>query len=336
MKLREQLVSEIKELRESIDSAMQSSIDSVRWLAPSLSAKRDALAALETGRCVFTGYGVRHVVVVGLHALPPEKLRAFVLTLAGNTKASGNLALEALDGCYAEIRMNAKETAWVVDCASPDRKLVVAWHWGPDDIRRHKYFPRGPRVPTTNGGGHWCGLVGGGMYYGDKQSEKEAVGVMLTALDQIERTGRTPMEQEEFLQTCLRATHEAAAIVAAYPYFGKAARAVASMHAKDLRGDLAVVIAQKAVELFESDRAAEAEAARQREEAELARLLAEEEAARKAAEEAARKAAEEAAQKAAEEAKIRALGYTPEQWAAMTPKQQRIALHNGRLHRLIA
>jgi len=318
-----ELSAEITRLeRVSPDSAHR---EFYRWQALSR-----ALKAVEEGKVFLGGDGAK-VLIVGLHALPDALLERFIAAV-GQTKSRGNEALVLLDGQRGEIRRNNERKLWVVDLSSTRGQILFGWHG------QRPCYIRGPRVPTTNGGGHWCGVVHrGAMPHILGTSAVHTVEFLDRAEAVLASTGMTPMQVEEAksarYRACRQAAEAAAAALGTAGYDYPTAVGLRLVGGADNFGSpIPPDLADRIVAAIREEQAA-AEAAKRA--AEEARIMAELEAeqARLAAE---RAAAEAEARRAAEvEATCTALGIAADQWTAMTDKQRRLALHRARLAGLV-
>jgi len=153
----------------------------------------------------------------------------------------------------------------------------------------------GPRLNTTNGAAWWCGVVSATMPF-DPQKNPRTVNYIRGAVECLAAHGMTLLAW----------------------WKSENARKVAEAEAESLARP-----ARVAAEREEAEKAAQA--------AEEARLMAELEAEQERI--AAERAEQEAREKRDEEiaTTCRAIGISPEQWRGMTEKQQRLALHRGRL-----
>jgi len=282
-----------------------------------------SIKAEEEGKVFLSGEGAKGVLVVGLDALPPERREAFLSALTAE-KARANEALLQLDGCRGHIRRNKAGTCWVIDLGAADGEVLYGWQTGPRETRFS-----GPRLPVTNGGGHWVGLLGGGLAIDAGKSPKGAA-ALERAQSCWREHGRTPLQQlrvrnaEIIRQGQLRVVRESAVSRAMgamdiHPIEAARYRERWSQRAEEI-GDCGDLEERLLAEMrAEQQAAADAEAARQ---------LAEEEAerARQA------KSEQERAEADAEVTAVcAALGLTADEYAAMSPKKQALARHKARL-----
>lgn len=309
--------AEAEELRRRIDRLSAVSPDTASREGFNLAAIQSAIRAEEEDKCFFSADGGKGVLVLSISALPAEK-RAEFISACGGWKSRRNSALLVLDGERGEIRRNAAGTCWVIDLASSRRAVMFAWAASGGT----KFS--GPRLNTTNGGGHWCGLVSSAMPI-DPERNPKTVAFVQQAMACLAENGMTPRQWE---------SGESARRVAEQQRRDAIVRA--ATEARKLDGYVApsAGYVRAAEELSGSTDLVErirARVAADRLAAEEARIMAELEAeqVRIAAEKAAAEAA--ARRQAAIAATYTAAGISPEQWQGMTPKQQGLALHRARL-----
>jgi len=276
---------EAQELRGRINRLQVVSQDTAYREGFNLAAMEKSISAEEADKVFLSADGAKGVLVLGISALGAEKAAAFIAG-CGGWKSHANSVLTALDGERGEIRRNAAGTCWVIDLASPRRTTMFAWTSGPRETRL-----AGPRLNTTNGAAHWCGVVSATMPFASEKSPA-TVAIIQRGMECLAAHGMTPRQWAA----------------------GEATRRQAEEAAKAAK--------------WEAEAPARAAAAHAAEEA---RIMAELEAeqAKLAAEKAAQEIA--AKQAAAVAATCRAAGISPEQWQGMTPKQQGLALHRARL-----
>lgn len=295
-------------------------------------ALRRAQQAAETDKVFLSGEGVKGVLIVGISALSPEKAESFV-SECGGWKSHANSALTVLDGEKGEIRKNKAETCWVIDLASSRGTTLFAWETGPRSIRF-----AGPRLNTTNGGAHWCGLVSETMPFNPEKSPNTA-GFIKRAVACLTEHGMTP-NQWERTENARRVVEgeRYAEVVRAAAKAGEADGVVVCVGfgcgvtrgeqyiavAKELAGTTGPVPENLAELVREKITAAKLVA-------EEARLMAELEAEQARLTEEKSKAEAEAKQRSAIEATCRSAGISFAEWPKMTPKQQGLALHRARL-----
>ncbi|OHA19006.1 MAG: hypothetical protein A2938_03180 [Candidatus Taylorbacteria bacterium RIFCSPLOWO2_01_FULL_48_100] len=294
-----------------------------------------AQQAAETDKVFLGGYG-KGVLVLGISALGFEKAKSFIAA-CGGWKSHANGALTLLDGEKGEIRKNAKGTCWVIDLASSRRTIMFSWSSGPRDTRL-----AGPKLNTTNGGAHWCGLVSETMPF-NRENSPVAVSYIKRATTCLAEHGMTPNQWERVENARRVAESERhAEIVRAAAKAGEANGVVVCVGFgyNPTRGEQYILVAEEfsgstgpipenLAELVHARFAAAKLAAEEKRimeklEAEQAELV------QKKA-----KAEAEAKQQAAIEATCRAVGISLTDWQAMTPKKQGQALHRARLARKI-
>lgn len=296
-----------------------------------LQALRRAEGAAKEDKVFLGGYA-KGVLILGISALGQEKAEKFVAA-CGGWKSHTNWALVQLDGEKGEIRKNKAGTCWVIDLASPRRSVMFAWTSGPREVRF-----AGPRLNTTNGGAHWCGLISETTPF-NREKSPNAVAFLERATACFAEHGMTPRQwadHERVLDNARRERH--AEVVRAAISAGERDGAVVSVGfgynptrggeyiavAEEIAGETGPVPADLAEQIhsrFAAKRQAEEEARLMAElEAEQARL-AEEKA----------KAEAEARRQADIRVACQSAGVSPEVWQAMSPKQQRLALHRARL-----
>ncbi len=317
------------ELRARVRRLETVSQDTAHREGFSLAAVERQISADETGQVFLSGEGAKGILIVGLHGLTESERSRFVGALGG-LKARSNSALLALDGVRGEIRRNAAGTCWVVDLASPRRVPMFAWAAQTQGCGRSTKLG-GPRLPTTNGGAHWCGLVSATMPITPEESPK-ACAYAQEGMACLAEHGCTPMQLEarrnaERAELCARQSAARVVVFLASKATGTTARMRG--HWGDLTefGERLMSLAmcgasQDAVVAHIRAEQAAAEEARI-----MAELVAEESAAK------ARIAAEQAAtlKRAALAAVLRAVGITQSEWDSMSPKQQGLAQHRARL-----
>ncbi|MDP3661715.1 MAG: hypothetical protein Q8R17_02610 [bacterium] len=290
-----------------------------------------AQQAAETDKVFLGGYG-KGVLVLGISALGFEKVKSFIAA-CGGWKSHANGALTLLDGEKGEIRKNAKGTCWVIDLVSPRRTTMFAWTSGPREIRF-----AGPRLNTTNGGAHWCGLVSETMPF-NAEGSPNMVAFLKRAVTGFAEHGMTPTQWQRAENARRVAESERhAEIVRAAAKAGEADGVVVCVGFgyNPTRGEHYILVAEELAgatgpvpeNLAELVRARFAAAKLAAEEKRIMEELAAEQAelVQKKA-----KAEAEAKQQAAIAVTCQAAGISLTEWQGMTPKQQRIALHNARL-----
>lgn len=301
-----------------------------------LQALSRAQEAAESDRVFLSGYG-KGVLVINISALGPEKAEKFIRGCAG-WKSHVNRILTCLDGEKGEIRLNKKGTCWVVDLASPQRKIMFAWSASQQFNRWSgpRYF--GPRLNTTNGAGHWCGLVSEAMPL-DPERNPTCAKFLREAMNCLQEHGMTPNQwvsvenarrsaaqkrQDAILRAVIDAGELDGVLKNGVGWFLQSSREKYLKVAEEIVGSSDVIPSDLTMQI----RAHFAEVNKAEEEA---RILAELEAEQiRLANEKVRQEAESKRQ--AEISSIcRTLGITSREWDDMTPKQQRLALHRARL-----
>ena len=292
-----------------------------------------AQEAAETEKVFLSGLGVKGVLVLGISTLGFEKAKSFIAA-CGGWKSHANLALLCLDGEKGEIRKNAKGTCWVIDLASSCRTTMFAWSSGPGDTRL-----AGPRLNTTNGGAHWCGLVSTSFSL-QLSAEKApaAMAYVKRATACLAEHGMTPNQWErvENARQSAENNRRIAVLDAAFsaaqsdgaqysyggygPQWGVEYREAAF----SIAGESGPV-PENLTELICGKIAAAKLAA------EEARLMAELEAEQVRLVDEKSKTEAEAKRLAEVEKTCRAAGISPDEWESMTEKKRRIALHRVRL-----
>jgi hypothetical protein len=297
-----------------------------------LEALRRAEGAAKEDKVFLGGYA-KGVLILGISALGLEKAEKFVAA-CGGWKSHTNWALVMLDGEKGEIRKNKAGTCWVIDLASPRREVMFAWTSGPRETRL-----AGPRLNTTNGGAHWCGLTSTSVITGHEEknpSSTEFLRKALTCWKEHGMTTRQWAEVESARQNAERERH--AEVVRAAASAGERDGVIVSIGfgynptrggeyiavAEEIAGSTGPVPADLTNQIC-----ARFAAKRQIEEEALLMAELETEQARIAEE----KAKAEAEAKRQNEIRVacQSTGVSPEQWQTMTPKQQRLALHRARL-----
>ncbi len=282
---------------------------------------------------VFLGGYAKGVLVLGISALGHEKAEKFIAA-CGGWKSHANRVLELLDGEKGEIRMNKARSCWVIDLASPRSEIMFTWTSGPRERRLV-----GPRLNTTNGGAHWCGLISSSVIAGQETENPASAEFVRKAMSCWSEHGMTPRQWASVESKRQNAGLERhAEIVRAAIDAGKLDGMVVCEglgHSLDLNtnyisiaeeiagtsGPVPLDLADQIHAMFVVKRRVEEEARFMAElESEQALLAAE-------------KAKSEAeAERLAEVAvACQSAGVSPEQWQAMTPKQQRLAIHRVRL-----
>jgi hypothetical protein len=257
------------------------------------------------------------VLLVGLDVLT-DGGAAIRAAYATGFKAHKNWAvIRLLDGQQAEIRLNAAETAWVVDFASPRRATMFAWTSGPSmqTGRGGNVRHAGPRLEYTNGGAWCCGIVNAQVATARGWTEERA-GATLDLIRQgmvsLAERGMTPMQWRAAESA---AANRRSAVASALWEAKEADYTLACAAANASNGD---IDAARAWLRKVADEKAATEAA-----GEEARIMAELE-----AEQAVAIAAQQAAAAAEKQSRENAAAGVTSQ---MTPKQARIAIHNARL-----
>lgn len=296
-----------------------------------LDALRRAQGAAETNRVFLSGQGVKGVLVIGISARGPEKAKSFIAS-CGGWKSRANSALLCLDGEKGEIRKNKAGTCWVIDLASPRGTTLFAWTSGPREVRL-----AGPRLNTSNGAAHWCGLVSATMQLSAEKAPV-AVAFIKRAEACLAEHGMTPNQWEraenarrhaecERRNSVLNAAFQAAKGEGAeYDYGGYGPQRGGEYReaAFALAGEVGPV-SENLAELVHEKIAAVKLAA------EEARLTEDLEAERARLAEEKVKAEAEAKRLAEIATTCRSAGISLAEWQGMTPKQQRLALHRARL-----
>jgi hypothetical protein len=344
-------------LREEITRLERVSTDEAhrRWFH--LSGILRAIEALTKGRIFLSGEGAKGVLILGLNRLPDEAVERFCAALS-LPKAKSNSALRALDGVRAHVRKNRADTCWVIEI-DPTGPPLFAWPagrlpdgrpWETTDGTTVRLA--GPRLPVTNGGAHWVGVINATTPI-DPVRSPMAAAFVAEAMAAMARDGLTPLQREaarrkaeEEAEARRRAISEAAqeagrrdgrrVVPEGFRTVGEGTEYIEAAERLAGDGPVPANLADLVQAEIAARRAAEAEARRKAEEEAEARRRAEEEA-RLAAEKAAREAAEAEARRKAEQEEIarRHAGLSPEQWAALPEKRRRIAIHNARLAGLI-
>jgi hypothetical protein len=302
-----------------------------------------AVKALSEGTVFLSGEGAKGVLIVGLERLQDDVLERFCRALEG-VKSRANNALLVLDGIRAKVRKNKADTCWVIEI-DPKGAPLFAWPtaflpdgrvWE-DNYRGTLFKLGGPRLPVSNGGAWWVGVLNANTPI-DPAKSPVAVEFVIKAMEAMAKDGMTPLQREAARQ---RAAEEArarrAAIIAAAQEAGRrdGRRVVPEdkgteyiKAAERLAGESGPVPADLADRVHAEFAAKRAE--------EEARRKAEEEA-RIAAEKAAREAAEKVARQRAEiEEKVRQRsGFSEEQWAALPEKKRRLEIHKAKIAGLI-
>jgi hypothetical protein len=290
-----------------------------------------AQEAAETDKVFLGGYA-KGVLILGISTLGFEKAKSFIAS-CGGWKSHANLTLLCLDGEKGEIRKNKAGTCWVIDLASHRRTTMFGWMSGPKEIRF-----AGPRLNTTNGGAHWCGLVSETMPF-NRESSPNAVAFLKRATAIWAEHGMTPMQWQRAENARRVAESERyAEVVRAAAKAGEADGVVVCVGFgyNPTRGEKYILVAEELAgrtgpvpenlaELVHEKITALKLAA------EEIRIMAELEAEQiRLAEE---KTRSEAAAKMLTEIEktCRAAGISLAEWQGMTPKQQRLALHRARL-----
>lgn len=152
-------------------------------------ALRRAQKACDEGVVFFSADGAMGVMVRGISALKPEKAKAFIAA-CGGWKSHANSALTVLDGERGVVRKNEKGTCWVIDLASSKGTVLFSWESGPQQVRY-----AGPRLNTTNGAAHWCGLVSETMPMNTEKAPN-TVTFLSNCSACFEKTGLTPNQLE--------------------------------------------------------------------------------------------------------------------------------------------
>ena len=318
-----------------------------------------AVKALSEGTVFLSGEGAKGVLIVGLQRLQDDILERFCSALEGR-KTEANYALLTLDGVRAKVRKNKADTCWVIEIG-PAGAPLFAWPAGClpngkawEDSHKGTLFKLGgPRLPVSNGGAWWVGVLNATTPI-DPAKSPLAVEFVIRGMEAMAKDGMTPLQRCRAQQ---RAAEEArarrAAIIAAAQEAGRrdGRRVVPDgkwtipegeeyiQAAERLAGETGPVPANL-TDLVHAEIAAK----RAEEEARLAAERAAEEARRRAEEEA-RLAAEKAAREAAEaEARRKAeieekarqhSGLTVEQWSSLPEKKRRLEIHKARLAGLI-
>jgi hypothetical protein len=207
---------------------------------------------------------------------------------------------------------------------------MFGWYAGPGEQR---YC--GPRLPVTNGGAHWVGLAF--VEVGHEAGKEKTVAFIQSAMECLAKHGRTPMAH----QAWERAEREARNTMRDFAVKAMNRCGVPSYNNRYVGGWSPACDrwTDRAVALGKSDDLVDrltAEIMAEQTAADEARIMAELEAeqTRLAAEkaEAEKAAAAEAKRQSDIAATCRATGCTAEQWEAMTPKQQGLAMHRARLN----
>lgn len=296
-----------------------------------LQALRRAQEAAETGNVFLSGNGVKGVLVLGISALGFEKAKSFIAS-CGGWKSHANSALLCLDGEKGEIRKNKAGTCWVIDLASPRDTTLFAWTSGPGDTQL-----AGPRLNTTNGAAHWCGLVSASM---EISADKAPVAMMFIkrAVACLAEHGMTPRQWEKSENARITAENNRhiaiidAARKAAQadgaswshggygPQWGEEYREAAFSLASatsPIPENLAELVREKIAKARLIAEEAQIMAHLEAEQAKLVadRIMAE----------------DQAKQEVAIEVTCKAAGISLVAWQGMTLKQQRLALHRTRL-----
>jgi len=345
-------------LRQEIQHLERVSTDEAhrRWFH--LSGQLRAIEALTKGRIFLSGEGAKGVLILGLDRLSDEAIERFCAAVS-RPKAASNAALRTLDGVRAFVRQNRAGTCWVIQIdpagpplfAWPAGRLPDGRAWETTDGTTVRLA--GPRLPVTNGGAHWVGVINATTPI-DPARSPMAAAFVAEGMAAMAKDGLTPLQREAARrkaeaeaearrQAIIEAAQEAGrrdgrrVVPEGFRTVGEGTEYIEA--AERLAGETGLVPANLA-DLVQAEiaarRAAEAEARRKAEEEAEARRKAEEEA-RLAAEKAAREAAEAEARRKAEMEEIarRHAGLSSEQWAALPEKRRRIAVHNARLAGLI-
>jgi len=325
------------ELSERITHLSVVSQDTAYREGFNLHALRRAQHAAEEDKVFLSGQRVAGVLVLGIHALGQEKAEKFIAACGGR-KSCANWALLELDGEKGEIRLNRARTCWVIDLASPRREVMFGWTAHKDFHKWSGTRCAGPRLNTTNGGGHWCGLVSPSMPF-NKEISPNTVEFIQRAVSCFTEHGMTLRQWHEAESARRKAEDDRyaevvrAAIVAGEfddvtvrvgfgynPTRGGEYIAVAEEIA-GTAGPVATDLAEKVHARVVAKRQAEDEARIMAElEAEQARLADEK-----------AKADSEVKRQAEIAATCAATGISATEWQGMTSKQQRLALHRARL-----
>jgi hypothetical protein len=303
-----------------------------------LEALRRAQGAAETNKVFLSGQGVSGVLIVGISALGPEKAERFIAA-CGGWKSHANWALLSLDGEKGEIRRNKAGTCWVIDLESLRGTTLFGWTASKDFKRWTGVRYAGPKLNTTNGAGHWCGVTSESVIAGREEANPHSVEFIRQATACWNEHGMTPRQwhdSESKRREAERKRYEE--VVRAAAKAGEADGVVVCLGFgyNPTRGGEYIAIAEELAgatgpvpeDLADQVRVRFAAKQKVKEEA---RLMAELEAehARLSAEKAAAEA--EAKRQTDIAATCRAAGISPGKWETMTEKQRRIALHNARL-----
>jgi hypothetical protein len=297
-----------------------------------LEALRRAQHAAEEDKVFLSGQGVKGVLILGISALNPDKAEAFISACAG-WKSHVNSVLELLDGELGEIRLNKAVTCWVIDLASPRREIIFAWSTGPGGQRLV-----GPKLNTTNGAAHWCGVITESVPL-NREASPATVAFLERATQCFIENKMTPRQWERVENARKQAESERhglvvrAAIAAGETdgvvvYVGcgyNPTRGEAYIQAAEEIAGTTGPVPENLATLVREKIAAIKRAA------EEARLMAELEAEQARLTEEKAKAEDEAKRQEEIKTACRAAGVSPEQWRDMTAKQQRLALHRARL-----
>lgn len=297
-----------------------------------LSALRRAQEAAETGKVFLSGEGVKSILILGISTLEPKKAQS-VVSSCGGWKSHANSTLLCLDGEKGEIRKNAAGTCWVIDLASPRRTIMFAWDSGPKSTKL-----AGPRLNTTNGAAHWCGLVSETMPFNEEASPK-TLAFIKQATDCLAEHSMTP-KQWECAENSRRVTERErhSQVVRAAIEAGKIDGVVVSvgfgynptrgkeyiLAAEEIAG-VAGPVPENLAELVHT-KISTAKLA-----VEEARIMAELEAEQLRVAQAILEAETLEKQQGEVNKICHIIGATYDKWHAMTPKQQRQALHRARL-----
>ncbi len=291
-----------------------------------------AQTAAETDKVFFSGLGVKGVLILGISTLEPKKAQS-VIASSGGWKSHANSTLLCLDGEKGEIRKNKAGTCWIIDLASPRRTAMFAWESGPKSVRL-----AGPRLNTTNGAAHWCGLVSEMMPFNTEMSPHTA-SFLKRAVACMTEHGMTPKQWERAENARRTAESERRSeIICAATKAGQIDGVVVCVECgcNPTRGENYILAAEELAgttgpvpenlaELVHAKIAATKLAA------EEARIMAELKSEQLRITEAKIEAEVTAKQQVETEKVCRLIGVSFAEWQGLTPKQQRQALHRARL-----
>ncbi len=323
--------TEADELLKRVVHLEQVSSDTAKREGFILDGLRRAQLAQEEDKVFLSGYAMG-VLILNISALGQEKASRFIAGCNG-WKSHTNHVLSVLDGEKGEIRLNKAGTCWVIDLASPHSTTMFAWTSGPRQMRFS-----GPRLNTTNGGAHWCGLVSETLSLHPEKS-KHTLAFLQKAKETFAVHGMTPMQwnrHQDELEMARRT--RANEVVQAAVEAGKRDGVVVSL-GNWLSPSLGVVYLEAAEHIAGTEGSLPADLADQvhasvaakRQVEEEAKIMAELEAeATRLAEEKA-KAEADATRRSEVAVASKMAGVSPEAWEALSPKQQRLALHRARL-----